>query len=461
MISKKQQIINLQSENMNNILTESIQPYLGCTDITIIALGTALAASTAKGIVPKWVDSSVESNLPKKISIIEPENILSISLKMNIGLYKNSHATAIPTANGHSGIHKSAALGIFSDPENKLNLFTDITSDDIEKMKQIVTDKKITVETVNVPACNLFLHSTITVQTDHGIIKAESCLQNSYTNVVFLRRNGLDLVNKTAKPIQIRDQLVEFDVSSFIKALDNLTPEVYEKLSETITLNTQAYQYGLKHAPGLGIGERFNRLIQKNILGKDVANLAASKTAAAEDVRMGGVDLPVMGIASSGSHGIASSIPVIAVAKEFQKDKIILLKSIALSFWITQKINGYIGYLSAPCGCVIKSGIGATAGIAYYMGGTISQIEQGINNYIISTAGVICDGGKTTCSLKLANGASTAVQSAFLALEGVNLSNDTGGIVREELQKNIENIVLISHSMQNIDEVIINILQSY
>ncbi|MFW9994166.1 MAG: L-serine ammonia-lyase, iron-sulfur-dependent, subunit alpha [Candidatus Odinarchaeota archaeon] len=454
-----QQLMDRQQHELNKLLLDNIQPYLGCTDISIIALGTALAAQAAKGSIPQWVDKQQVNYL---FSEVKPEDVISITLQMNESLFKNSHATAIPNAGGHYGIHKSAALGLFTDPGKKLNLFSNLGSDHIEKMEKITEKAEITVETVNKPACNLFLYVRVAIRGEKGEITGESRLENSYTRVVSLKRNNETLYNlNTGKVPDIDDMKVIFDIPNLMQALEHLPEEVYQKLEETVALNTGAYEYGLENAPGLGIGSKLNNMMLRSIIGNGIANEAASKTAAAEDVRMGGEDVPAMGIAGSGSHGIAASIPIIAVAERMGKDRKILLQSIALSFWLTQKMNDLIGHLSAPCGCVIKSGTGATAGIAYYMGGTAFQIEQAINNYIISTAGVICDGGKTTCAIKLASGATNAVQSAFLALEGVNLTNESGGIVREELQKNIENLVLVSKSMQGVDQVIVDILKSY
>ncbi|MHA2294991.1 MAG: L-serine ammonia-lyase, iron-sulfur-dependent, subunit alpha [Candidatus Hodarchaeales archaeon] len=454
-----QQVMETWQQDLSKLLLDNIQPYLGCTDISIIALGTALAAQVAKGHVPQWVD---RKDGQYKYSEIKPEEIISVSLRINESLFKNSHATAIPNTGGHNGLRKSAALGLFCDPEKVLNLFSNVNGNQIEKMEKIVTNMEIKVETVNIPSCNLFLHSKVTIRGEEGEITGESHLENSYTRVVFLKRNGDDLFKlDTTGPLDVTNNLVDFDIPSLMYALDHLTDEVYQKLEETVKMNTRAYEYGLENSPGLGIGEKLNKMMQNSFIGAGLANQAASKTAAAEDVRMGGENIPAMGVAGSGSHGIAASVPIIAVHEVMKKERKKLLQSIAMSFWITQKMNDLIGFLSAPCGCVIKSGTGAAAGIAYYMGGSFSQIEQAINNFIISTAGVICDGGKTTCSIKLANGATSAVQSAFLALEGVKLSGETGGIVREELQKNIENLIRVSKSMQNVDPVIVDILKSY
>lgn len=457
-LSNLQLLVAEIEQYLNRVLVEEVQPLLGCTDITIVALGTALAAQAAYDFIPEWVNPEADR---QPFTEINPDEVISISIQMNEGLYKNSHATAVPNSGGHGGIVKSAALALFCNPEEKLNLFAEVDEKNLENMHKIIAKTEITVETIHKPACNLYLRCKITLQGKEGLITGEAWLEDSYTRVVSLVRDGKQLYEKTGEPTNIGDWEIPLDIPILLQALQNLTPEAYQRLEETVELNTLAYEYGLKHVPGLGIGRKFNQLIQKKLIGNDAANQAAWKTAAAEDVRMGGENVAVMGIASSGSHGIASSIPVIAVAQEIKKNRQKLLQSIALSFWITQRVNSQTGFLSVPCGCVIKSGIGATAGITYYMGGTVSQIEQAINNFIISMAGVLCDGGKTTCSIKLANSASTAVQSAFLALEGVQFSDETGGLVRENLQKNVENMILVSKSMQNVDSTIIKILKGY
>jgi len=449
---------NLQ--NLNKSLLEDIQPFLGCTDISIVALGTALVSGAALGFIPQWVDSrSNPGQRPPRE--IEPEEVISVSLQMNEGLYKSSHSTAIPNARGHRGAVYSAALGLFCNPGKKLNLFSNLDQGHMVKMKKVAAEKKIKIETVHKPSHNLFLYCKLTLRGKQGIVTAESCLQNNYSRVVFLTRNGTSLFHLADNSLKSKDRGVILDIPYLLQSLQYLSEEVYQKLEETVRINTQAYEYGLKAAPGLGIGARLNAMMQKQVIGSDIANLAACKTAAAEDVRMAGENIPVMGITSSGSHGITASIPIIAAAQKVKKNRQMLLKSIALSFWVTQRIDVLIGRLSAPCGCVIKAGIGAAAGIAYYMGGTVSQVEQAINNFIISTVGVICDGAKSTCSVKLANSASNACHSALLALEGVTLSGETGGVVREKLQQNIKNMVLISRSMQNIDPVIVDILKGY
>jgi L-cysteine desulfidase len=450
---------SLKYNSINDILIEQIQPYLGCTDISIIALGTALATQSALGNIPSWLIENVsksegESSIPKKIH--------SITLIMNESLYKTSHATAIPRTENFSGIEYAAVLGAFSNPEEKLNLFKTARQTHLTNLRKIKEKIDIKIILQSIPQCNLFLEVEIVIVDDSGTKTiGKSQLRNSYTHVTTLERNGNAIFSQEEKKSDSNEILPEFRLDALIDAVDNLPDEVLSKLKDTIELNTLAYEYGLKKAPGLGIGAKYEKLIKNGYLGNDAANLAASLTAAAEDVRMGGEDMPVMGIASSGSHGITSSIPIMAIAKFNPRDEATLLRSIALSFWITYRIKLQTGFLSAPCGCVISSGIGATAGITHYLGGNQLKIEQAMNHFIISTAGVICDGGKTTCSIKLANAASTAVQSAVLALEGVEIRNESGGIIRENFERNIGNLISISESMKEVDRTIVDILNGY
>jgi L-cysteine desulfidase len=450
----------LTTFDINEALADDIQPFLGCTDVCISALAAALAAQAAQGYVPHWLQPSSGRKVPLEI---DPDAVISLTLQMNEGLYKNSHAGAIPAAGGRTGILNSAALGIFCDPEEQLNLFAQVGPDRIAKMEEIVSAGKVEIVIVNTPSCNLFLHATLKLRgsREGEVITAETRMEGSYTRVVFLKRNGETLYRIADNSPASSAQTVNFDMESLVRSLHHLSKEVLLKLEETVLLNTHAYKYGLGAAPGLAVGSRMQGIMQKGLMGNDSANLAAIKTAAAEDVRMAGENIPVMGITGSGSHGIAASIPVIAVAEKVKGDRTVLLKSIALSFRITQMVDTLNGHLTAPCGCVIKAGIGAAAGVAYYLGGTIEQIEQAMNNFIVSTAGVICDGAKPTCSIKLANSAANACRSALLALEGLTLTDETGGIVRENLQQNIDNMVRISRSMQSIDPVIVDILKEY
>jgi L-cysteine desulfidase len=436
--------------NINTILEENIQPYLGCTDISIVALGASLAMAATYSHIPSWLAPSTNSYTKPSA-----ENIVDMHIEVNESLYKNSHSTGIPYVLGYEGIYHSTAIGLFCSPEKQLNLLENVTPNDIESMKKIITEKKITIHIISNTTTPLYFHCKVQRKQGDKIIVGESCMQDTYTTVVYLKQDGNFIYQKTYKNQIQENENISWTIQDFVEQLPNLSPSVYTKLEETVQMNTKAYEYGLQHACGLGIGAGLQKLALKNKTSNDIANMAAYRTAAAEDVRMSGQIIPVMGIGGSGSHGITASIPIITVVEQNQINSQKLYQSIALSFLITEEMRKLIGYLTVPCGCIIKAGVGATAGIAFALDGTILQIENAINNFLTSTAGVICDGGKTTCSIKLANAANNACKSAFLALENVFCVHEFGGIVQKNFQKNLLNLTQLSKAMQPLDTVII------
>ena len=52
------------------------------------------------------------------------------------------------------------------------------------------------------------------------------------------------------------------------------------------------------------------------------------------------------------------------------------------------------------------------------MGGGYDEISIAVKNMVANLTGMICDGAKPSCALKLTSGVSTAVLSAILAMEG-------------------------------------------
>jgi L-cysteine desulfidase len=445
--------------NLNEALLEDIQPYLGCTDVCIAGLGAALAASAAQGTVPGWLIPGNPTPAPQDL---DPGQVISLHLKMNEGLFKNSHGGAVPNSGGRKGIVHSAALGLFCNPGKKLNLFEDAGPEHIDNMEQLAAARAVSVEVLRMPECNLYLHCKLILKNPQGgVTTAVACLQNHYTRVMVLTRNERILYQIPVIAKRKNVQEADFNIPRLLRELEHLSPEVLQKLDETIAMNRGAYEYGLSTAPGLGIGRALARLIEAQLIGDDAANFAASTTAAAEDVRMAGENIAVMGITGSGSHGIAASIPVIATAQKIKKDRRRLLESIALSFRLTQQVDALNGHLTAPCGCVIKAGIGAAAGVAYYLGANAHQVEQAINHFIVSTAGIFCDGAKATCAIKLAHSASSACHSALLAIQGIALDRQTGGVVRQDLDQNIRSMVRISKRMQPVDTEITSILKEY
>ena len=100
----------------------------------------------------------------------------------------------------------------------------------------------------------------------------------------------------------------------------------------------------------------------------------------------------------------------------------------------------------------------ATAGITYLLGGDRHHIAGAITNLTEDLAGVICDGAKAGCSLKLATAAGTAVQAALFALQGVHVQA-TDGIISTSPEKTMVNVgILSSQGMIETDRTILKIM---
>ena len=202
-------------------------------------------------------------------------------------------------------------------------------------------------------------------------------------------------------------------------------------------------EFGLKHGCGLGIGKALDRLVRQRLMEKDMVLAARILTSAASDARMAGVKMPAMSSAGSGNHGLTAILPIWAVKDYLECDRRTALEAICLSHIITAFVKAYTGRLSAVCGCSIAAGAGASAGIVYLLGGTLHHVAGAIKNLTEDLAGVICDGAKAGCSLKLATAAGTSVQAALFALHGVQVHH-TDGIIEVSPEKTMQNIGMLS-----------------
>ena len=223
-------------------------------------------------------------------------------------------------------------------------------------------------------------------------------------------------------------------------------------------MNMRLARYGLDHPCGLKVGITLANLAAKGLIAEDVIHSARVLTAAAGDARMSGAALPAMSSAGSGNHGLTAIIPVKAVADHIKASQESLCKAVGLSHLITACVKAHTGRLAAICACSVAAGAGAAAGIAWLLGGTPAQIGGAVENIIEDLAGVICDGAKNSCALKLDTAAGAAVQAALFSINGLNVKM-TDGIVGESPEETIRNIgILSSVGMVETDRVILKIM---
>lgn len=426
---------------VKDILDMEVTLALGCTEPVAIALGAAAAASLLPGkefdTIEIWIDPNI---------------------------YKNGMAVIIPGSGDMQGLDTAAALGAYGgDPDRGLEVLASLDDDTIKKASQLLKANSVTV--------NLREEKGLYVQTKitAGENIAESLIVDLHSNIISLKLNGKEvqdspLLSKAGKkggkhPLaELETWLRKLTLAEILELTGDLDEDDLNFLEVGVTHNLALAEHGLKYGTGLGIGKAIDRLLKQKLLTKDMATSAKILTSAAADARMGGVNLPAMSSAGSGNHGLTAILPIWAVKDFVDHDRETILRAIGLSHIITAYVKAHTGRLSAVCGCSVAAGAGATAGITYLLGGDVGHMEGAIKNILEDLAGVICDGAKAGCAIKLNTAAGAAVQAALFSLQGVNVQ-DTDGIIGHSTQKTIQNMGELSHEgMVETDKTILKIM---
>ncbi|MDM8537371.1 L-serine ammonia-lyase, iron-sulfur-dependent, subunit alpha [Desulfobacterales bacterium HSG17] len=427
------------SYTVKDILRMEVAPALGCTEPVAVALGAAAAAS----ILPKkdieWIEIWVDPNI-----------------------YKNALAVSIPGTEGLIGLDTAAAIGaVGGDPALKMEVLNPIDKKIVDQAQEFIKAKKVKVNLLSEHK-GLLIRTLIRSNQD----VAESEIKHIHDNIVSLKLNNTP-VNK--HPLFSKSEKAEkntlFDLEAWLRerTLAELIEFVYdlddrdlEFIEEGVRVNMRLADYGLKYGPGLGIGKTLERLVRQKLIKKDMILMARMLASAAADARMAGIKLPAMSSGGSGNHGLTAILPIWAVKDFIEHEKKTVLEAIGLSHIITAYIKAYTGRLSAVCGCSVAAGAGATAGVTFLLGGNLHNIAGAIKNITVDLAGVICDGAKAGCALKLATAAGTAVQAALFSLQGVCVRHGIVGISPEQTMKNIG--TLSTQGMIETDRTILNIM---
>lgn len=415
------------------ILKREVVPALGCTEPIAVALAAASAAKAVGG---------------------EP---VSIDCKVSSNVYKNAMAVGIPGVE-RVGIDVAAALGaVGGDPGKGLEVLESLDEERAAKALEMVDSGNVAVEMLKRSG----VYIDCIVITDKG--RGRCVIENAHTNIVLIEANGRAVLSKTdAGQNRREDELTPWlknrKVSQIIDIIRQIPDDDIAFMLKGRDMNLAVANKGLKDKMGMGVGYNMYRMMNKGIVSNDTGSYAAALTAAGADVRMAGFKMPVMSSAGSGNHGITAILPVVAVAQKTGAGDRALARALALSHMITIYIKSYTGKLSALCGCAVAAAIGASAGIALLMGADNSQIEGAMKNMIANLTGMICDGGKPGCALKLSTAASAAYQSVLLALDGTVVPCDNG-IIHSSIERTVQNLGKVSYpGMLETDRAILEVM---
>jgi L-cysteine desulfidase len=196
---------------------------------------------------------------------------------------------------------------------------------------------------------------------------------------------------------------------------------------------------------------------QRYILGNGILGRILSYTSGACDARMAGAMIPVMSNSGSGNQGISATLPVTIFAEENHKSEEELIRALTLSHLTVIYIKQSLGRLSALCGCVVAA-TGSSCGITLLMGGNYRQVTFAVKNMIANLTGMICDGAKPSCSLKVTTGVSTALLSAMMAMDEKCVSS-VEGIIDDDVDRSIHNLTRIGAvGMNETDHIVLDIM---
>lgn len=407
------------------ILKEELVTAMGCTE----PIAISYAAAKARAVL---------GELPEKIVV-----------KASGSIIKNVKSVVVPNTGGLRGIEAAAAAGVVCGNENKkLEVLSEIESEDIERIKGYLGQADIKVEyqetgrTFDLSVCVYKEHSQACVRiTDY------------HTNIVQIEKNW-ELIRDDLKDEKIekanRDVLSMENIWEFVRCAD--IEDVKETLDKQIECNMKIAREGIRGNYGANIGS-----ILLKMEGDAVQVRAKAMAAAGSDARMNGCGLPVVINSGSGNQGITCSVPVLVYGESLNCDIEKIYRALLLSNLTAIYIKAGIGTLSAYCGAV-SAGAAAGAGIAYLHGGGYEEIKHTVVNALAIVSGIVCDGAKASCAAKIASSVEAGIVGYYMYLNEQEFCAGEG-IVAEGIDRTIENIgILGKEGMKETNKKIIEMM---
>ena len=412
------------------MIKREVVPAIGCTEPIAVSLCVARA-------------TELLGSLPEKITARLSANIL-----------KNAMGVGIP-ATGMIGLPIAIALGaLVGRSEYELEVLKDADDKAVARGKQYIDEDRIAIELKKGISEKLYVE----IEAVAGEHRAVAVISGGHTNFVYLALDGEVLCDNRVATAEVESE--DEVVLSLRKVYDfamTAPLEEIEFIEESMRLNKAAAESAFAGDYGHSLGKMLRRDREIKIMGDSVFSRILSYTASACDARMGGAKVPVMSNSGSGNQGITATLPVVVYGEECGATREQMIRALVLSHLTVIYIKQSLGRLSALCGCVVAAS-GSSCGITYLMGGDYDEVAIAVKNMIANLTGMICDGAKPSCALKLASGVSTAVLSAMMAMEGRCVSK-LEGIIDEDVDRSIHNLTAIGRDgMNSTDEMILDIM---
>ncbi len=423
----------IERKKIIRLVKQEVVPAIGCTEPIAVALCVARA-------------TELLGKRPEKISLWLSANIL-----------KNAMGVGIP-GTGMIGLPIAVALGaLIGKSAYQLEVLKDSTPEAVEEGKRFIAEKRISIALKKDIAEKLYIE----VVCQAGDEEATAIIAGGHTNFVYEARNAEVMLDKRTSSGAAEEE--EEGISlSMRKVYDFAMTAPLDEIRfilDTARLNKAAAEQSFKGDYGHGLGKMLRGNYEHKIMGDSVFSHILSYTSGACDARMAGAMIPVMSNSGSGNQGISATLPVLVYAEENGKSEEELIRALMLSHLTVIYIKESLGRLSALCGCVVAA-TGSSCGITWLMGGTYEQITYAVQNMIANLTGMICDGAKPSCALKVTTGVSTAVLSAIMAMENRCVTS-VEGIIDEDVDQSIRNLTKIgSQGMNETDRLVLDIMTS-
>lgn len=413
------------------LLKKEVVPALGCTEPIAIAYATSKCKELLK------------------------DEIESINLFLSANIIKNALGVGIP-GTGMIGIDIAAALGfIGGDSKLELQVLNNVTKEHIDTAKSMVTQGKVKIKLKE--NCDKLYIETHCKTKEHI---AKVIISGNHNNIVKIELDENTILDNGNNEFKNEECNIgrKITIESIYNFATNVEFKSIEFLLEGAKMNKLVSDEGLQGDYGLNVGKKMFNSTNIVLGGDSLQNRMVASTAAASDARMSGCTMPIMTTSGSGNQGITATMPSVILSAELRKSDEELARALAISNLVTIHVKSYIGRLSALCGAGIAASIGSSAAITYLLGGNIKNINYAIKNMIGNISGMICDGAKTTCALKIATGINAAIQCAILALNDIE-PKENEGIVGIDVERTIENLGTLGvEGMENTDKTILNMM---
>ncbi|NEZ47316.1 serine dehydratase subunit alpha family protein [Clostridium niameyense] len=417
------------SERLLQLVKNETKPAIGCTEPVAVAFTVATGKKYIK------------------------EKVFSIDLKVSKNIYKNGKSVTIPNTEV-CGLDIAGALGeICGDTKEGLFVFKNVNDKYLKQAEQMIKDNIVILNTAD-NTDPVFVEATlkgenqeVTVILKGGHTTIDEIIVDG--NVVFKREVEDKKDNNDC------DFMRELTLKDIREIIEDIDIKKLDFIIDGIEMNKEAAKEGLEKQKGLTLGSSLLKLQEEGKIGKDSATIARILTAAGSDLRMGGGMCPIMTSGGSGNQGLCVILPITVVAEDIKASKEKLQRAVFFGHAVNNFVKKYTGKLSAICGCAIAAGIGATAGITWLLGGGDKEIDGAILNMLSNLTGMLCDGAKGSCAIKLSTSASEAVVSAYLALNNVIVPSNTG-IIGKTVEDTINNLgILCKDGFYKADDVML------